>query len=287
MFRWLMLLPLLITLITACGGSDDDDPTATTGSAAEPTATTAATQAGAATATEAPAEPTATTPAPTATTAPEPTATTLPPTATTAPPTETPEPTATATSEPAPEPVALSGTGSGLSQTFPLTAGLYVVSSTHTAGTSNVIGQLLNQSTGENVGLLVNEIGEYSGSIVINVREDGDYVAEVNADGAWTITIAPPSQDVLPEPYSFQGSGNQVIGYIDMSQGIHRTTATHDGESNFFVYVYQTEGFTAGFGQLVFNEIGVFTGEAAIQVTESQLMLLAVEGDGNWTITVE
>lgn len=88
MSRWLMLLPLVIVLIAACGG-DDDAPTRTTNSTTDPTSTGAS---GQATATPAAPESTPTS-APTVTEAASPTpAATATPVATSTPaPTATPE----------------------------------------------------------------------------------------------------------------------------------------------------------------------------------------------------
>jgi len=97
-------------------------------------------------------------------------------------PTETPSPTATSNSEPVPEPVTLSGTGNGLTEAFPLTEGLYVVSSTHAGGTSNVIGNLLNQASGETASLLGNEIGVFTDDAATQSTESQLMLLTVEGD---------------------------------------------------------------------------------------------------------
>ena len=90
--------------------------------------------------------------------------------------------------EPAIEPISLSGTSKAATDTFRLTYGLARIKMTHT-GSSNFAVALMD-TEGNQLELLVNEIGAFDGSTAIQVPINGDYLLDVEADGAWTIDIA-------------------------------------------------------------------------------------------------
>lgn len=91
--------------------------------------------------------------------------------------------------EPQPEPLEFSGTGPQATEPFELSAGLARFEMTH-QGESNFIVELLDEE-GNEVGMfsLVNEIGPYDGSQAVQIPEDGTYLLNVDADGAWTIRV--------------------------------------------------------------------------------------------------
>jgi len=122
--------------------------------------------------------------------------------------------------------------------------------------------------------LLVNAIGAYSGTRLVNGR-DGSVVSEiaVEADGDWTLVV----DNVMTAP-SFDGpatgTGDQVFW---MMGGSTAATVTHDGSLNFIV-----EAFGNGAGTtLVVNEIGAYSG--TVEMTAPALV--QVTADGAWSIT--
>jgi uncharacterized protein with GYD domain len=55
-------------------------------------------------------------------------------------------------------------------------------------GESNFIVELLDDE-GVEVSTLMNEIGQYDASQAVQIPEDGTYLLNVDADGAWTIRV--------------------------------------------------------------------------------------------------
>jgi hypothetical protein len=70
---------------------------------------------------------------------------------------------------------------------FSMRRGLLQATFTHD-GEHNFVA-MLYQSNGERVGLLVNKIGTYSGSVTQAIREAGTYWLEVRASGAWSVKL--------------------------------------------------------------------------------------------------
>jgi hypothetical protein len=56
-------------------------------------------------------------------------------------------------------------------------------------GESNFAVTLLNDR-GEMVDLLANEIGSFDGSQATGIQRDGDYLLNIQADGAWTVMVS-------------------------------------------------------------------------------------------------
>lgn len=131
-----------------------------------------------------------------------------------------------------------------------------------------------NESTGD---LLVNTTGSYEGVTALGVHEiGGDAVRlDVDADGAWTITLAPFSTaPALPE----SGAGDGVFLY----DGPAATWAiTHDGSEHFAVSAYTSADFSM---PLLVNETGAYDGSEAVTAGPA---LVVVQADGSWTIKVQ
>jgi hypothetical protein len=70
---------------------------------------------------------------------------------------------------------------------FSLKRGLLQATFTHD-GTRNFVA-MLYRSNGEGVGLLVNKIGAYRGSVAQAIGEPGLYWLEVRASGAWSVKL--------------------------------------------------------------------------------------------------
>jgi hypothetical protein len=110
-------------------------------------------------------------------------------------PTATPEPTRQPTPEPTPtptpvpfEPIVFSGAGPDVVALDDPIADPLLVTLTH-SGSSNFQVSLLD-ANGERVESLANEIGQWAGTLPVNLRV-GDSFAfiEINADGPWEITF--------------------------------------------------------------------------------------------------
>lgn len=166
------------------------------------------------------------------------------------------------------------GTGDNLI-TLPEGAKAGIVTATHDGGSNFVVNALdaSNAATGD---LLVNTIGAYNGISVYGFNSFGDATTlEVNADGNWTITIAPIS--TAPALVA-SGTGDGVY-LFDGPAG--KITATHDGSSNFVVLEETGETFSMG---LLVNEIGTYSGTVPLSAGPS---VISVQADGNWTLLAE
>jgi hypothetical protein len=180
----------------------------------------------------------------------------------TEPETDEPEP------EPEPiEPVVYEGSGDDVIdvESFELP----MVATIEHQGSSNFA--LLSYGESDNRDLLVNTIGDYSGTRPLNFIDDPSEF-EITADGSWTITITSLlEQPTLAETTT--GTGDEVL-FVDTGSG--RLTLTHDGDSNFAVFAY---GSTR---DLLVNEIGGYEGTVRLP----DALALEIQADGNWTAEV-
>ena len=91
--------------------------------------------------------------------------------------------------EPQPEAIEFSGTGPQATEPFELSAGLARFEMTH-QGEGNFVVELLDDEGAEVGPSLMNEIGPLdSSSQVVQIPQDGTYLLNVDADGAWTIRV--------------------------------------------------------------------------------------------------
>jgi hypothetical protein len=209
-----------------------------------------------------------------------PPAPTWPPAAPTATPVPPPAPTATPIPPPAGQ--TLSGQGQQATQTFQLVGGLAIFRMTH-SGSSNFAIWLMNDR-GERVELLVNEIGSFHGAKAVGV-DTGNYLLDITADGPWTVTIEQPRPVSAPlPPQTFTGRGQDVSPFFSLGVGLVRFTMTHDGTSNFAIWLMNDRGEPI---DLLVNEIGSFNGSKAVGMDVSGVYLLDITADGNWAINVE
>ncbi|MEU8020410.1 hypothetical protein AB0B74_31065 [Micromonospora parva] len=205
---------------------------------------------------------------------PTPAATTASPTTaapTTAAPTSAPPTTAApTTTPPAPKPKLIKGRGDDVVR-IPELTDLAVVKFTCRCSSNTVL-----RSDGPE-GLLVNEIGSYSGKRWINL-EDGALTTqfEVEVTGSWTLTIGSVDQMATKAlSGKASGKGDDVIVLGGDATAVKITHSR--GSSNFVVHAYSLE---TGEGGLLVNEIGGYSGVRPLTAPA----LVQVTADGNWTI---
>ena len=171
--------------------------------------------------------------------------------------------------EPEPEPTqpALEFSGRG-DKILQFDSGPFVATITH-RGTSNFAVWAINDQL-DNVGLLVNQIGSYSGDVLGSSDAYGGL--RIEADGRWTVSVVPVSQ-APTRSGNVQGKGDAVFFWT----GPNRTVAqiTHDGSSNFAVWLFTSSG-----RDLLINDIGPYSGE---QIIEDGIF--EITADGAWSIT--
>ena len=93
------------------------------------------------------------------------------------------------TYSPPPATQTFSGKGPTVTQLFSLKAGAARFQMEHKNGDSNFIVHLIDANTGRTVDFLANEIGPANLSTIENIRANGVFVLEIDADGDWNVTI--------------------------------------------------------------------------------------------------
>ena len=124
----------------------------------------------------------------------------------------------------------------------------------------------------------INARGAYDGSRLIRINpgglfglDPGLYFVDVIADGAWTVELSQPRWDEGdPLPVSTSGSGDMVIGPIQLTAGSLPLKATHDGSEPFVVELLK----------------GYATDEAVIPEMESPNAIINILGQANETKSV-
>ncbi len=178
-----------------------------------------------------------------------------------------------------PTPAAQTLSGSGMKVTSMTVARdtPVVIRGTHN-GSSNFIVEIL----GDGGTTAFNEIGSYSGAVVMTDLSVGKHRVKVDADGAWTLKITQPNPpaNATAIPGSIKGKGAAVVWLHageDLSPII---TGNHKGESNFIVDITAADGSGQ---ENLFNEIGTFSGETTTDVPTGDY-LLSVMADGSWSM---
>jgi hypothetical protein len=169
--------------------------------------------------------------------------------------------------------VVLSGKGKTVTDPFRLPAAVNRVTFTH-KGSRNFIVQ--SYGPDDKKDFLVNTIGNYTG--IRPMFGEGEWYLEINADGAWTVTIEP----IGPESGAAQG----IEGHGDYVSGVFEPTKTgnvpynlkHTGKRNFIVQL-----ICAGGQDFVANEIGAFEGSVVASFRDGPC-LWEVQADGDWSV---
>lgn len=185
--------------------------------------------------------------------------------------TSAPAPTPTPTPTPVPfEPISLSGNGDDV-KTTELPTGVYVMSVDYD-GDSNF--SIWTHSDGSE-DLTVNTIGNYCGT---HMLLGGNTIFEVTASGSWTIEIDPAP---MLSTINASGHGDACPGlYYASSRDTGVYELTHNGDSNFAVWMYTTNQT-----ELLANEIGSYQGKKLIELEEGEILLFDITADGDWSIT--
>ncbi|TDL45278.1 hypothetical protein [Microbacterium oleivorans] len=122
-------------------------------------------------------------------------------------------------------------------------------------------------------GLLVNEIGSYTGSHLINIYDNSTTGRfEIEADGKWTLVI--DSIDTTPTfAGRAEGKGDSVIF---LTGTFASAQIVNNGDSNFQVFAYGNDN-----NGLVVNEIGAYSGERVLNGPA----YVQVISSGAWSIS--
>ena len=177
---------------------------------------------------------------------------------------------------PAPvEPQSFSGTGSEVVILEPLGEDVFYATVTHD-GSSNIALWSVDEN-GQDIDLLVNEIGGYEGEVAVNFGED-PAALRVEADGAWTIDLVPLSEAPRWDGEGVhEDHGDSILIVDGVADGLTPVTLTHDGESNFAIWAWGES-----YPDLIVNDIGVYEGTTLLP---DGSLVLQVDADGTWTIS--
>ncbi|MHB1132658.1 MAG: hypothetical protein ACYC4L_09765 [Chloroflexota bacterium] len=173
------------------------------------------------------------------------------------------------TPKPDATPLALLGKGQDVTKKFTLPDGAATLTFSH-QGSRNFIVKALPEG-GRDV-LLVNAVGAYQGSRYL--AASGPVSLEIQADGAWTASVAPLASGGQP---AFAGKGDAVSAlFTPPASGPWQVS--HAGTRNFIVYLN-----CGGNRTLVQNQIGAVSG--AVQARFGQgSCLWEVQADGEWSL---
>lgn len=181
-----------------------------------------------------------------------------------------------------PNQLTFSGSGTSVSESFVLPSTLAVFRSVYTGADSNFIVWLTEQNTGEIYDLVANSVGASSDTSVPVGVDENRYLLEVQSAGDWTITIDQPKSSVgfLTD---FGGMGTSATQLFSLLKGGKTVSYSHDGSSNFIVWLYDGEGFIV---DLIANEIGTAEGGTVVSVPTSGNYMIGVQADGNWALSI-
>ncbi len=200
--------------------------------------------------------------------------------------TDTPAPTDTplpsATPKATATPISFQGKGKTATKAFALETGLVVFYTKHD-GSRNIIVSLLD-SNGDLVDGIVNEIGLFDGRKAVAIRNPGNYLLNIEADGNWNIDIQPLSPTGIEPiaPVVFKGCGSNVA-LATFNKGLARIELAHNGKRNFIVSMYTLDGDLV---DSLVNEIGAFEGSTAVGIDNTSVYALDILADGEWTISI-
>ncbi|MGH9174344.1 MAG: hypothetical protein ACRD1H_08295, partial [Vicinamibacterales bacterium] len=175
---------------------------------------------------------------------------------------DSPATAATATIAPTPPPAELSGSGALLTEPIELAEGLAVITLRH-EGSQRFAVTLLS-TAGERVSILTNSTSPFLGSRGVIIPSDDEYAFEVAADGDWTIDIfrpVPPTSIVSDLPFEQSGSGAQAVYFVRLPPGLHRISASNDGQGPFAVTVITNQ---SNVRDRVIEADGSFDGSGAV-----------------------
>lgn len=129
-------------------------------------------------------------------------------------------------------------------------------------------------SSGNNLDLMVNTIGQYSGIVTDFSDSDDAAMLSITADGNWSITFR-PLKNIQQMTNGTQMQGDNVV-YLD-EQSLTKLNITNQGSSNFVV-----KGIGMDRSDLLVNEIGSYTGTVIWNEPQS---ILIVQSDGTWSMS--
>jgi hypothetical protein len=177
----------------------------------------------------------------------------------------------------------LAGKGRQASEKFFLQPGLGVFE-IHHDGDSNLVVRLLDRD-GKAVDTLFNQIGTFNGQRGFAIRQEGQYLLDVAADGNWTVAIRQPRPtEGQAVPRTLQGTGYDVTPFIQLDKGLNVFKMKHNGENRFTATLVDRDGRQV---EPLINTLGHFDGSKPVSIEKPGIYFLNIGGDGQWTVDVQ
>ena len=164
-------------------------------------------------------------------------------------------------------------TGSGDDVVEMPVTGIPVIIDITYSGSSNFVIYTVD-SEGENVDLLVNTIGSYTGTQTDYLDYADVTMLSIQSSGDWSITFKPLAS--IPELVNGAENTGDGVYYIS-TDSLTTITITNSGDSNFVV-----RGIGLSSADLLVNEIGDYEGTVIWAEEES---FLIVTSDGTWAVS--
>lgn len=188
-------------------------------------------------------------------------------------PTNTPRPSPTPTQPP--KPIVLTGKGDQVVDVEKWD-GAALARIKNTGGGNFVLWNY--DADGNQIDLLVNTIGNYSGTIPIDFL-DVEHTArfQVKSNGSWEITLLPLTEmELFLVPGSYDGNGDNVLALFGSTPDLLKADASK-ADGNFVVWGYSNTK------DLVINEIAPYEGTT---ILDSGTLVLEVKAEGPWHLEI-
>ena len=199
---------------------------------------------------------------------------TLPPSKT---PTDTQTPKPSETPSETPNPFALSGHGDSVVDVQkPDTAGPAIAVITYHGGSNFVVWNY--DATGNQLNLLVNTIGTYTGTVPIDFLQDEQTARfKIKAGGPWNIDLLPLNQArQAAVPSTVNGYGDDVLLLTGGTADELKVDASQ-AQENFVIWAYGTQR------DLLVNDIAPYTGTV---LAGSDTKVLVIKASHSWSIEI-
>ncbi len=176
----------------------------------------------------------------------------------------------------------VNGNSSGNSSAFNLKKGLSIITLGHSGG-GYFSASLRNSATNDRVGFLANEIGYYNGSTSIEIKADGSYYLDIDANDGWTAKIDQPRLGEADRLSTVSGTGDAVSRLFYLNKGVVIVALKNTGESNFSTVLKDNNGKAV---EYLANEIGNFDGAKLSRINISDCYLLNIDSNGTWVAEI-
>jgi hypothetical protein len=131
----------------------------------------------------------------------------------------------------------------------------------------------------ENIDLLVNEVGNYSGTTLVYPNRKTLKYLEVTADGSWSAEVVPLSSARKWSKKLIEGTGDDVIQLSKTLPSSTKIKFNFVGNGNFAVWTFDKNGKRL---DLKANEVGNYSGTKFLGKSVKYIEIIAAEG--TWSL---